>query len=403
MKRPDQSRGVIHKLLNSGSRPSKDRWQRVFGGGDPFFTHAGASGEMLIARIRVMLVLVVLCIPGYNYFRNPTAPEHLAGMMVGAWALALALVVLILVRKQVLGAWIGLASSMMDVTLVSAALATFLFLDMPHLSLHNFVVFEAYFLALIATCLRYDVKLCVIAGSLAILEYAGILLVADARFNLHAASFGAGRLGLFDWGIQLGRLLMLAAATGLAAVVVDKSRALRRLSTIDRLTGVLNRGSFDERLNAELSRARRQGESLAIVMMDVDHFKKFNDDLGHAAGDAALRSVTRVITGEIRRSDILARYGGEEFVLIMPSTSCEQAIRKVEAIREKLARHNIPLPRTDGLTARLTMSAGVSLFPEDGVTADELVDGADERLFEAKNMGRNRVVGPVPRTRLRTA
>lgn len=358
---------------------------------------------MLIARIRVMLVLVVLCIPGFNYFRDPTAPQHLAGMMIGAWAMALALVVLILVRKQLLGAWIGLVSSIMDVTLVSAALATFLFLDMPYLSLNNFVVFEAYFLVIIATCLRYDVKLCVIAGSLAIVEYAGILALANARFNLDAAAFGAGRLGMFNWGIQAGRLLMLAAATGLAAVVVEKSRALRRLSTIDRLTGVLNRGSFDERLNAELSRARRQDESLAIVMMDVDHFKKFNDDLGHAAGDAALRAVTRVITGEIRRSDILARYGGEEFVLIMPSTSCEQAIRKVEAIREKLARHNIPLPRTDGLTARLTMSAGVSIFPEDGVTADELVDCADERLFEAKATGRNRVVGPVVRSRLRTA
>jgi diguanylate cyclase (GGDEF)-like protein len=198
---------------------------------------------------------------------------------------------------------------------------------------------------------------------------------------------------MFHWGEQVARLVMLGTATWLTVAVVDRGRVLRRLSTIDRLTGILNRGAFDERLNAELSRARRQSESLAVVMMDVDHFKQFNDDLGHAAGDSALRTLTRRMTEELRRSDVLARYGGEEFVLVMPATSASQAMRKVEALREKLARANIPLPKTDSLTAKLTVSAGVALFPDDGVTADELLDCADERLFEAKSLGRNRVVG----------
>ena len=174
-----------------------------------------------------------------------------------------------------------------------------LYLGVPQDAVLSLIIFEAYFIAIGATCLRYDVKLCWIAGLLAVAQYAGIVLYAEAHWPPEAAPFA--------WLAQASRLALMVVATGLAAVVVDRSRQLRRLSTIDRLTGVLNRGSFDERLNAELSRARRHGESLALVMIDVDHFKKFNDDLGHAAGDAALRAVTRVINAEIRRSDVLAR------------------------------------------------------------------------------------------------
>ena len=168
-----------------------------------------------------------------------------------------------------------------------------------------------------------------------------------------------------------------------------------------------NRGYFDERLAGELSRSRRHDEPLALVMLDVDHFKKFNDNHGHAAGDAALRAVSTLVRHSVRRSDLVARYGGEEFVMVMPATSAEQAMEKLQAMRQAISELRIRLPKQQ-TTANLTISAGIAIFPADGVTADELLDQADARLFEAKEAGRDRVFGPPPEaerkvTRLRTA
>lgn len=342
----------------------------------------------------MVLVLVLLGVTLAKYAKHPGEAEQVAGLSVALAATTLALLILIAVRRQMLGSWIGLISTVFDVSLVSTALTIYLILGMPHTAVNNLVVFDAYFIAVGATCLRYDVRLCWLAGLLAITQYFGLVWFADAHWVLNAPEYRPFLHGSFSWVTEIERLLMLGIATGLAVAVVDRGRQLRRLSTIDRLTGVLNRGSFDERLNAELSRARRQSESLALIMMDVDHFKKFNDDLGHAAGDSALRTLTRRMGDDLRRSDVLARYGGEEFVIIMPATSALQGMRKVEAIRDKLSKSNIPLPKTESLTAKLTVSAGLAVFPEDGVTADELLDCADERLFQAKSMGRNRVVGP---------
>jgi len=342
----------------------------------------------------MMLVLGLLGVTLVNYTRHPGETEQVVGLSVALVATTLALLILIGVRRQMLGSWIGLISTVFDVSLVSAALTIYLIIGRPHTAVNNLVVFEAYFIAIGATCLRYDVRLCWLAGLLAITEYFGLVWFADSRWALNAPEYQPFLHGSFSWIVEIARLGMLGIATLLAVAVVDRGRQLRRLSTIDRLTGVLNRGSFDERLNAELSRARRQSESLALIMMDVDHFKKFNDDLGHAAGDSALRTLTRRMGDDLRRSDVLARYGGEEFVIIMPATSALQGMRKVEAIRDKLSKSNIPLPKTESLTAKLTVSAGLAVFPEDGVTADELLDCADERLFQAKSMGRNRVIGP---------
>ena len=391
-------RGLTPNLSLSLQGRTREAWRRWFANGDPLFSHAGAAGELLIAQVRMLLVLSLLVIPTANFARNPDSGERTVGLVIALTAMALTLVMLVLVRRQALGQFVGLVSTVFDTTLVSTALVIYLVFGIPHAAVNNRVVFEAYFLAIGATCLRYDVRLCWLAGTLAVTEYLGIIWYADSRWDLNLHTYSHFQFGEFTWASEAARLIMLLIASGLAVAVVDRGRQLRRLSTIDRLTGVLNRGSFDERLNAELSRARRQSESLALVMMDVDHFKKFNDDLGHAAGDSALRTLTRRMTEELRRSDVLARYGGEEFVLIMPATTMQQGMKKVEALRDKLSKANIPLPKTDSLTARLTVSAGVAIFPEDGVTADELLDCADERLFEAKNLGRNRVVGPITST-----
>ena len=158
------------------------------------------------------------------------------------------------------------------------------------------------------------------------------------------------------------------------------------------MTGLFNRGHFDDRLAMELARAHRSHRELALVMMDVDRFKDFNDRFGHAAGDVGLKTIADRVRQMTRLSDIVARYGGEEFVFLLPDTTAEAALDKMEQIRAAIAELPIVLPRGQGETF-LTISAGIATYPHDGLAAEELIDEADARLFRAKASGRNRVVG----------
>ena len=252
-----------------------------------------------------------------------------------------------------------------------------------------------YFLAIAATCLRYDVRLCILAGVLSVAQYLAIVLIATTAYDLSALPEQIRAYGQFDWGSQVSRVFLLIIASALSSVIVLRARDLRRLSAIDRLTGVFNRGHLDERILGELGRAQRMQRSLSIAMLDVDRFKEFNDRYGHAAGDAGLRAIADRVRLMTRRSDVLARYGGEEFVLLLPDTGPDIALEKLEEIRVEVESMLIELPRGQG-TVALTLSAGIATYPDDGTNADELVDEADARLFRAKGLGRNRVVGGAP-------
>jgi diguanylate cyclase (GGDEF)-like protein len=276
---------------------------------------------------------------------------------------------------------------------VSTTLAAYLLLGEPHISVNSRVVYQAYFLALGATCLRYDTRICILATGLAVAQYAAIVVVAATGWDLNAASWAPFRYGVFSWSEQVSRLIMLAAAGVLATAVVWRIARLRQVSVVDRLTGLPNRGYLDARFAAEVARALRHDRPLAMAMVDVDHFKRFNDSYGHAAGDLGLKVATATIRRALRSSDVVARYGGEEFVVILPETGLEAAMEKLEAIRLAIANTIIPLPRQTTAVA-LTVSAGVAVLGRDGEDVNALLDRADERLFRAKNAGRNRVVGP---------
>ena len=141
----------------------------------------------------------------------------------------------------------------------------------------------------------------------------------------------------------------------------------------------------------ELSRACRYRQPLSIAMVDVDHFKAFNDLHGHAAGDTALRVIASTLLKSFRQSDIVVRYGGEEFVIVMPETDMATASQKLEAVRQTIADTPIQLNVT-GQAVRITISAGLAGLPDNGVRAEELLRAADARLFQAKGAGRNRIV-----------
>ncbi|HXE58132.1 MAG TPA: GGDEF domain-containing protein [Gemmatimonadales bacterium] len=377
--------------------PEPSLLRRFWAPPEPIFLEAGAKGELLVAKIRLALVALLLVIPVSSFVRYPDAQESHVGLGVALAALALALIVYLVVKRDHDRRWIGFGTSILDVSLVSGALATFLVLDTPHTAVNSKVVFEAYFLALGATCLRYDVRVCLVSGALALAQYGAIVWYAETHWDLNSPEFAPFPYGMYDRGAQFSRLILLFAMAALSVAIVVRGRRLRRLSTSDRLTGLANRGHFDEQVGIELSRARRYGSPLSIAMIDVDHFKRFNDTFGHAAGDVALRAIADAIRGSIRRSDLAARYGGEEFVVIFPETGADAAIEKLEAIRRRVEGLLIAPPRRQPVTG-LTISAGVASRPQDGEDPEVLLDCADARLFKAKRAGRNRVVGPPERS-----
>ncbi len=179
------------------------------------------------------------------------------------------------------------------------------------------------------------------------------------------------------------------------------NRELEDLACRDSLTGLFNRRFFYSILTAEFSRAKRQNQSLGLLFLDVDHFKNYNDKLGHPAGDSALRTVGDILSGKPsedcslpppRKSDVAARYGGEEFVLILPGTNKTGAMIRADRIRRSVEEYSFYKGDVQPL-GKVTISVGVSSFPEDAASEQDLVHIADQSALRAKKEGRNRIWG----------
>jgi len=173
----------------------------------------------------------------------------------------------------------------------------------------------------------------------------------------------------------------------------ELKRALQDLqeqAITDPLTGLLNRRYLREYLPRELTRARRNGAALAVIMIDIDYFKRINDTFGHEAGDLVLRELGALLRSHIRASDLACRFGGEEFALVLPDASLEGAMQKAEAVRASV--RGLDLKYRDQPLGRITASLGVALFPGHAEDADSLMRVADEALYHAKGGGRDRVV-----------
>ncbi len=390
-----KSRASGPPTLAAQSQGELAAWRRAPATPDPIQMDAGAEGELLVARARTVLIAALIPVPVVNFFLDANATAGIVGMVACGVALILALGVQYLLKRDFYRPWLGLVTSLLDVTVVSAALGSFLWLGQPITTVNSRLIFEVYFIAVGATALRYDARITVAAGLTAIVQYLGLVLVAHTMFDLGDPGLDRLGYGSFDWATQVSRLVLLAVATLLAVAIVLRSQRLRRQSRSDRLTGLPNRSFFDERVQAELSRARRYGEPVSLAMIDIDHFKKFNDTWGHAAGDVALRGVASAILTSVRQSDLLVRYGGEEFVVLLPGMDRDAAMERVEDMRLTVEQRPLSRPRRED-SARVTVSIGLAVYGSDGTQAEDLLDRADARLFEAKATGRNRLVGPPP-------
>jgi len=206
-----------------------------------------------------------------------------------------------------------------------------------------------------------------------------------------------GAEALLYYGLPLS---MVAAAVFIALGVADRLREQRlalteaeRRAQIDPLTGVLNRRSIVERLDAACSRARARGLPIALLFIDLDHFKEINDTFGHAAGDACLGAIIGPIQAELRQSDVIGRYGGEEFVVILSSADAAAARPIAERILDRVADVQV---QGFGEPIRLTCSIGVAASDTLGVWGEHLIARADAAVYSAKRSGRNQVQVATP-------
>jgi two-component system, cell cycle response regulator len=372
-------------------------WTQDWSRDDIALLGEGATGERLFAIARFLLVLAIAAVPAAQSLLGQPAPEHRIALWGAGVALVIAVVILIIVTRGPYRSWYGYATSLLDVTAISVVLAVFVMTGKPHAALNSRVLYPIYFVAIFATCLRYDPRLSVTAGLAAALQYAAIALYAMRRWDLSSPGFAPFRYGQVVWSDQATRVVLLVGATIVAVLIVTRAVRLRRLSVRDGLTKVSNRAYFEERLSEELLRARRYNRPLTLALVDVDRFKQFNDTYGHPAGDEALRALGSLLRRSVRRTDVVARYGGEEFAIILPETRWDAAAVKIEAIREALQDLDIDTGRGT-LRAPLTLSAGLAAWPEDGVLFSDILHAADDRLMEAKRNGRNRVMGPATDT-----
>lgn len=186
--------------------------------------------------------------------------------------------------------------------------------------------------------------------------------------------------------IKIGRTIFkFIASNNIEAAYHDE---IYRLTTVDGLTQVSNRRYFEDTLDRELSRCRRYHRSLSLVMVDVDHFKKINDTWGHLAGDAVLKDVATTVRSRIRREDVIARYGGEEFALLLPEIDLKGAVAMAEKVRKLVEKHRFQFDREQ---IPVTVSCGVAALAKKSETGTMLIKRADEKLYQAKDSGRNRV------------
>lgn len=350
------------------------------GWGDPISRDLSRSGDLFVAQFRLGLLVLLTFIPLTTSMVNPGQVENWLGLASIAVALTFALWFERLAARPVPPSWLGFATSQFDVAIISLGFVSFILAGRPIVASNSLVHYTMYFVALAGTGLRYDPRVCLAAGGAAMVQY-GALVTWVGMFE-PTARLMEPVYGTFQWDSQVSRLQLIGVATIIHAAVVVRSRAFWLDSMRDQLTGLFNRGFFDESFARLLSDDQARRTPFTVALIDLDDFKSVNDRYGHAAGDDALRFAATRLREAFRDGDVIARYGGEEFAVLMQADRAT-AVARLDGWRAALyAEARIP---------RLSASVGAASLPEDGTTRT-LLDVADRRLYAAKAAGRNRIV-----------
>jgi diguanylate cyclase (GGDEF)-like protein len=226
-------------------------------------------------------------------------------------------------------------------------------------------------------------------------DYTGFFVETAARMCIPLVSFGqtlgvlvldSAQMGAFNANDEqsLESVADICSNAIQNAHYVDR---VRQLAYLDGLTGIFNRRFFELRITEEIERARRFNIGMAVIMVDIDQFKRLNDEFGHLLGDEVLRQVSSIFHQQLRKIDVVCRFGGEEFAILLSQTDPQHAFSVAEKLRRMVETWQFP-----GVPRPVTISAGTASFPDHGTTRDELVKAADAGLYAAKLAGRNRVL-----------
>lgn len=373
--------------MNSLSETLRDVFRSLTVRPDEILLDVGAGGERVIARMRVLLVGLLLLLPVINYFSDGDLDESIAGFTGAGLAFVLAQVWLALAKQPRRHRWLPFVTGISDISLITLVLVLLVRID-PAAALNSMVVFACYLLAIIITAMKNDGRATLMIGGLAMLQYAVLVVVV---FNTHEPpDLLTPEYGQVTVSPQIQRIVLLLVATLITAVVVYRMQRLVELSGTDGLTGLPNRSFLTLRVPELLEDARRAGVTLTLAMIDLDRFKRINDGHGHLTGDRALRHLTGVLRETLDGHAPLVRIGGEEFIILFP-LPMGTAWERMEVLRETLASRPFT-PEPGDLPLTVTISTGMAAYPHDAADLSSLMKVADRRLRRAKAEGRNRVV-----------
>lgn len=348
----------------------------------------GAGGELLVARLRALLSMVLLLLPLANLLIGGKFSETMIGLAGVVLAIVVSQVWLAMARHQGRYRWLPYATASYDVTLTTLVLAA-LAIDSPATGLNSMVVWVFYLISIAMTAVRNDGRLTLYAGMLALLQYT-LLILVTFRLVGNPDQLASIEYGTVTVATQVQRLVLIAMMTLLTSTIVYRMQRLVEMSGTDGLTGLPNRTWLMHRFPSVMDAARESGGSLSVCLIDLDYFKRINDELGHLAGDRALRHVVDVLQQQLDNKDWLTRLGGEEFALLLPMP-IGRAWERLESMRRTVASQPFQADAS-GDMMRLTFSAGIAVWPDEGVDLSALLRRADIRLRQAKQEGRNRVL-----------
>lgn len=368
----------------------RDMLGRLVAPPDEVMRNLGGSGERAVARVRLLLSVLALALPLLTAAAGAGMGRILACLGAVVLANAMALLWLVLARRR--RAWLPYATSAWDISLVSVAIAVLASRE-PAAVLQGAVAWSVYLVVIGSTALRADGRLTLFAGGLALAQYA---LLAAADYARGAVPVVLQPLDTDALGIggHLLRMLLIALATGTAAALVRRMQSLVELSGHDGLTGLPNRSWLLQRMPHVFASARNSGASLTLVLLDIDRFKRVNDEAGPKAGDRALRHIASSMSAMLADNEALARIGGQEFVMVLhcPAGS---AWERLDRLRRTLVESPF-LPERGQDAFPFTFSAGIAAWPQDGASTSGLLGCADRRMKGAKAAGGNRIVARDP-------
>ncbi len=355
---------------------------------DELMLEIGAGGERLVARIRALLSALCLLLPLVAALSGAKVSETLIGLAAAVFVNVMAQVWLALTRNPRRHGWLPYATGTYDVSTTTAVLALLALGDRAA-GLNSLVVWGFYSIAIVLTALRNDGRLTAYVSLLAIVQYAVL------AFVIVASASGSEQLVSIDYGTvsvdsQVERLILLLLVGLLTITIVYRMQRLVEMSGTDGLTGLPNRLWLSQRMPRLLDGAREGDGSLTLVLIDLDRFRSVNDEIGSRGADRALRQIASMLGEMLEPREHVARIGGQEFVLLLRSP-IGSAWERTDRLRRSLGERMF-LPDSGGDPQRITLSAGLVAWPQDGPDLSALLRSADRRLQQAKRDGSNRIV-----------